>query len=127
VLLTASTPDEHAFAVVLGRVLRAGVLIAAAVVFAGGVIYIARRGSSAADFTVFRGEPIEFRSVQGIIAHAATGSGRGLIQLGLLILVATPILRVMFSVIGFWHERDFTYVALTLIVLSLLAYSLLAA
>ena len=126
-LLTGSPPDEHAFAVVLGRVLRGGVLIAAAIVLAGGVIYVGRRGSMPADFAVFRGEPIEFRSVQEIVTHAATGSGRGLIQLGLLVLIATPILRVLFSVVGFWHERDFAYVGLTLIVLSVLAYSLLAA
>jgi uncharacterized membrane protein len=80
-----------------------------------------------ADFAVFRGEPIDFRSVQGIIAHAAAGSGRGLIQLGLLVLIATPILRVLFSIVGFWRERDFAYVAITLAVLLLLAYSLLAA
>ncbi len=124
-LLTASTPDEHAFAVLLGRVLRGGVLIAAAIVLAGGVIYIARRGAEPADFSVFRGEPIEFRSVQGIIAHAASGSGRGLIQLGLLALIATPILRVLFLIVGFWRERDFVYVGITLTVLLLLAYSLL--
>jgi uncharacterized membrane protein len=126
-LLSGPPPDEHAFAVVLGKVLRSGVLLAAAIVLAGGVIYVARRGSSTADFAVFRSEPVEFRSVQGIIAEATAGSGRGLIQLGLLVLIATPILRVLFSVVGFWHERDFAYVVLTLIVLGVLAYSLLAA
>ena len=126
-LLSEPPRDEHAFAVVLGKVLRSGVLLAAAIVLAGGIIYVARRGSSKADFAVFRSEPMELRSVRGIISQATTGSGRGLIQLGLLVLIATPILRVLFSVVGFWLERDFAYVALTLIVLGVLAYSLLAA
>jgi uncharacterized membrane protein len=127
VLLSEPPRDEHAFAVVLGKVLRSGVLLAAAIVLAGGIIYVARSGSSKADFAEFRSEPMELRSVRGIISRATTGSGRGLIQLGLLVLIATPILRVLFSVVGFWIERDFAYVALTLIVLGVLAYSLLAA
>jgi uncharacterized membrane protein len=51
--------------------------------------------------------------------------GRGLIQLGLLILIATPIARVAFSVVAFLYQRDWTYVVVTLIVLGLLVYSLL--
>ena len=93
----------------------------------GGVIYVARHGSSNADFAVFRSEPLEFRSLRGIVAQAASGSGRGLVQLALLVLIATPILRVLFSVLGFWRERDFTYVVLTLMVLGVLGCSLLAA
>ena len=50
--------------------------------------------------------------------------GRGIIQLGLLLLIATPVARVVFSVIGFVRQRDFVYVVLTLIVLAVLLYSL---
>jgi uncharacterized membrane protein len=51
--------------------------------------------------------------------------GRSLIQLGLLLLIATPIARVVFSIVGFAIERDRMYVAFTLIVLAVLLYSLL--
>jgi uncharacterized membrane protein len=53
------------------------------------------------------------------------GRGRGLIQLGLLFLIATPIARVAFSIVGFAIERDRMYVVFTLIVLAILLYSLL--
>jgi uncharacterized membrane protein len=46
-------------------------------------------------------------------------------QLGLLVLIATPITRVAFSVFAFFYERDWKYVVFTLIVLGLLLYSLL--
>jgi uncharacterized membrane protein len=49
---------------------------------------------------------------------------RGLIQLGLLLLIATPMARVAFSVIGFALEKDWFYVGITLLVLALLIYSL---
>jgi uncharacterized membrane protein len=48
----------------------------------------------------------------------------GLIQFGLLLLIATPAARVVFSVAGFAIERDWMYVAITLLVLLTLLYSL---
>ncbi len=48
-----------------------------------------------------------------------------MIQLGLLLLIATPVARVGCSVVGFLRERDPTYVVLTLIVLSVLLYTLI--
>jgi len=64
-------------------------------------------------------------SISGVIQSVINGRGRGLIQLGLLLLIATPIARVAFSVVGFAIERDRLYVGFTLIVLAVLLYSLL--
>jgi uncharacterized membrane protein len=74
---------------------------------------------------VFQGEPEELRTVPGIIHEALALHGRGLIQFGLLILIATPIARVAFSVVAFLYQRDWIYVAVTVVVLGLLVYSLL--
>jgi len=109
--------------IILGNLLRAGVLLSAAVVLCGAGIYLSRHGHEPADYRVFRGEPSEFRSIAGVIQSAINGRGGGLIQLGLLLLIATPIARVSFSVVGFAIERDRLYVAFTLIVLAILLYS----
>lgn len=111
--------------IILGNLLRAGVLFSAAVVLCGACIYLFRHAHEPADYRVFRGEPSEFRTIPGVIQSVINGRGRGLIQLGLLLLIATPIARVAFSVAGFAIERDRLYVALTLIVLAILLYSLL--
>jgi uncharacterized membrane protein len=50
----------------------------------------------------------------------------GIIQLGILILIATPVVRVAFSVFAFAEERDWMYVVVTLVVLGLLLFSLTA-
>jgi uncharacterized membrane protein len=42
----------------------------------------------------------------------------------LLLLIATPVARVLFSVLGFGLERDWMYVVITLLVLALLVYTL---
>ena len=110
---------------ILGNLLRAGVLVSALVVSIGGVIYLLRHGRSPMDFRVFRGEPADLRDVRGIISDTVALRGRGIIQLGLLLLIATPVTRVAFSIFGFAEEHDRMYVVFTLIVFSILLYSLL--
>jgi uncharacterized membrane protein len=90
----------------------------------GGVIYLTRHVRPS-DYRVFEGEPENLRTISGIFSEAMALHGRGLIQLGLLVLIATPISRVTFSVLAFVYQRDRKYVVFTLIVLGLLLYSLL--
>jgi uncharacterized membrane protein len=110
---------------ILGNLLRAGVLLSALVELIGGVIYLLRHGRSPMDFGVFRGEPADLRGVRGIIRDTLALRGRGIIQLGLLLLIATPVARVAFSIFGFAKERDRMYVVFTVIVFSILLYSLI--
>jgi uncharacterized membrane protein len=110
---------------VIGNLLRYGVLLSALVVLFGGVLYLARHGHSPTDYRVFRGEPSELRNVGGIVRDAFEFSGRGVIQLGLLLLIATPVARVAFSIFGFAAEHDRMYVVVASIVLLVLAYSLI--
>jgi uncharacterized membrane protein len=115
---------ERQFEQLLGNLLRGGVLLAAVVVLTGGVVYLARHGSEPPDRNVFHGEPADLRQPVAIVERALQPSGQGIIQLGLLLLVATPVARVVFSVAGFARERDAIYVVLTLIVLAVLLCSL---
>lgn len=100
-------------------------MAAATIVLVGGISLLGQHGGEPANYQVFRGEPANLRSVRGIVGDAVAGSGRGLIQLGLLVLIGTPVVRVVCSVVGFAIEGDWMYVAITLGVLGILAYSLL--
>ncbi len=108
----------------IANLLRAGVLVSALVVIAGGVAYLAQNPRARVDYHTFRGEPDNLKSTHGIIRTAFSGDPRGIMQLGLLLLIATPIARVTFSVVAFAMEGDLMYVGFTLIVLSVLLYSL---
>ncbi len=109
---------------VVGNLLRIGVVIAALVVLAGGVLYLIRFGSNLPHYAVFSGEPADLRSVSGIIRNILQLHSRAIIQLGLLLLIATPVARVAFSILAFALQRDRTYVVVTLIVLGVLIYCL---
>jgi uncharacterized membrane protein len=100
------------------------VIASAIVVLAGGIIYLMRYGGNPPDYSMFRGEPVEFRSVGGILEAARSLRSRGLIQLGLLLLIATPVARVAFAVVAFALQHDRIYIVVTLIVLGVLIYSL---
>ncbi|HBI46942.1 MAG TPA: DUF1634 domain-containing protein [Planctomycetales bacterium] len=113
----------------LGNLLRAGVLLAAAVTAVGGAIYLVKRWEDRApdlhQFTYKDVAPAaEVSRVTGIAAYALSGHGAGLIQLGVLLLIATPVARVAFSVYAFARQRDVLYVVVTVIVLVLLLFSL---
>jgi len=111
--------------VIIGSLLRAGVLLSAAVVLFGGVVYLARHGHETVNYTTFDGEPEALKSIPAVIEGVVAFRARAIIQLGLLLLIATPIARVAFSAIAFALEKDYMYVAITLVVLAILLYSLL--
>jgi uncharacterized membrane protein len=110
--------------VIIGNLLRVAVIISAAFVLTGAIIYLVRHGMEMPDFGVFTGVPKNLRGLREIVETAWQIRSVGIIQLGLLILVATPVVRVMFSVFAFLVERDYLYVVFTLIVLTVLLLSI---
>ncbi len=108
----------------IGNLLRAGVLIAAAVVVLGGSVYLLRSGSADLSYRIFHEAPAPMRHVGGIVSTALSFDGPALIQLGLLLLIAIPVVRVLLSMIAFGLEKDTQYVVITLIVLIFLVLSL---
>lgn len=109
---------------IMGKLLRVGVLTAALIVVSGGIIFFIRHPNEIFDFTKFNGEPARFRQVHLIVKETFAFKGRDIIQFGLLILIATPVARVIFSLIGFIIEKDWIYVAITSTVITILFISL---
>ncbi len=62
-------------------------------------------------------------TLTAVVIGATHGRADGLIALGLVVLVITPILRVAVSIVGFIHLGDRTYAIITSIVLALLVIS----
>ena len=106
-------------------ILRSGVIVSGAVVLFGGIFFLARHGGEIVDYRTFRGQPPSERLISGILAGLPALRARSIIQFGVLLLLATPIMRVAFSLVGFAMERDRVYVLITAIVLAILLYSLM--
>ncbi len=109
---------------VISLLLRIGVISAAALVLAGGILYLVQHGNVVPRYQTFHGEPPYLRTPAGFLISHARLDGIGIIQLGLLLLVLTPVARVLFSVAAFALQRDRLYISVTLFVLGILLYNL---
>ncbi|OCA79046.1 hypothetical protein BBH99_06610 [Chryseobacterium contaminans] len=54
------------------------------------------------------------------------GEGMAIIQLGILILILTPLMRIIFALIGYLKEKDYVYVFISSVVLAIMAVSFFA-
>ena len=125
----SETPDarltDHAVEQLVGRLLQIGVAIAALVVIVGGVLLLAHHGGEVPSYSTFRGEPESIRTLYGVVHGLMAADARSIIQFGLLLLIATPILRVAFTWVAFVLQHDWVYVGITTVVLALLLYGLI--
>lgn len=107
----------------IGKLLRYGVILACIVTFIGGFIYLLQSGSAMPNYRpvptgeTFLGAAEYLREFSGILPRLLEGDGAAIIQLGVIILIATPVIRVAFSAIAFLIERDYLYVFITILVL----------
>lgn len=120
-------PNEQKLEYLVSSLLKYGVFLASTIVLIGGTLYLIRHGAESANYKVFRGEPDFLRSPVGVVKAVFCGSHLGMIQFGLLVLIATPVIRVAFSLLTFLWQRDFTYIIVTLLVMTGLIYSLIGA
>jgi uncharacterized membrane protein len=119
-----TTLSDRRLEAIIGNLLRAGVVLAATTTSIGGVIYLEHSGQSLAHYRLFHGEPADLRQVRGVLSDASSGGGLAIMQLGLLLLIATPVARVAFSLAAFAVQRDRLYVVVTLTVLAVLTFSM---
>jgi len=109
----------------IGNLLRWGVLLSMAVVIFGGVVYLYRHGHEIPHYDKFTGEPDFTKKIAGIFNGVMDIRGRSIIQLGIILLIATPIARVLLSAISFVSEKDYLYVGIAVIVLAIITVSML--
>lgn len=110
----------------LGSILRYGVMSAAICVIAGGIIFLINQGAGTPEYHHFLGARPELRSLSGILVGVRHLDGDAIIQLGVALLIATPIARVLFSVFAFALEKDFLYVSISMLVLAIILFSMLS-
>ena len=116
--------DDARMELLMGRLLQAGVLFASATVFVGGMLYLHARGEARVSYTHFSSEPKTLRLIGDLAHGVGHGDPASLIQLGVLILIATPVARVMLAAVAFALERDRLYLAISLTVLVILLVGL---
>jgi uncharacterized membrane protein len=109
---------------ILGTLLRFGVVLSMAVVLIGGILYLFSHGTAAVHYSNFKAERADLTSIAAIFSGLINLNGKAIIQFGIVLLIFTPISRVVLSVFSFLLEKDYMYVLIGLIVLSVILFSL---
>jgi uncharacterized membrane protein len=116
--------SDHEVEQLIGRLLQAGVLIAAAVVVAGAAMMLLQHGRAPVAFSSYSDAASPLHGLGGIFRGAAALDSMAIVQLGLVLLIATPVMRVALTLVAFTIQRDRVYILLTAVVLALLLYGL---
>jgi uncharacterized membrane protein len=123
--MSDAPPPEDDIVSRISLLLRVGVIAAAVVLLIGGGVYLVRHAyEEVPNRQRFTPEPPEFSRPADIAAAALNGRGRAIVQLGLLLLIATPVLRVAYSAWAFARRRDWVYVLIPSFVLLVLLVGL---
>jgi uncharacterized membrane protein len=110
--------------IILGTLLRVGVVAAMSVVLIGGGIYLYFNYNHTVDYKEFNPGKSGYASLASIFMGLRAMDGAAIIQFGAVLLIFTPVARVVFSVFSFLIERDYRYVLIGLFVLCVILYSL---
>jgi uncharacterized membrane protein len=125
---SAAKPQvDHAVELIISTLLRAGVIISLLVVVGGLLLsfahhheYLNSKSSLTRLTTPGRAFP---RTVGQVLAGVRHLRGEAIIMAGLILLIATPVMRVAVSIFAFLYEKDLVFVVLTSVVLALLILS----
>jgi len=101
---------------IISHVLRAGVLLSAAVVLTGVLDFYFTYSSKAKPVA----EVTSLGAIWSGLGHAEPSS---IVAVGLVLLLGTPVVRVAVSIIAFAVEHDIIYVGITALVLAILLFS----
>lgn len=111
--------------IILGNILRWGVILSSVIVLIGGIIYLSHHGGSSPDYETFRGLLMPYHNLSNICDGILRLEGEAIVQLGVILLIATPIARIVFSIVGFIGEKDVLYIFIALLVLCIITASML--
>jgi len=112
--------DDKDLRLFLGNLLRYGVLTALSVVLIGLVLFVFQQGGSTVHYETFVQQPFDFSAFFSGLMH---GNSLSIMALGVLLLILTPVMRVVSAIIGFFWEKDQLYTLISFVVLLIIIFS----
>lgn len=117
-------PEDKQIEIWIGWVLRIGTAVSCSIAAIGISWYLVLHGSAATSYGEFHPEQTRLPSLHAVVAAALGGNSNAIIQIAILLLIATPLARVAFLVGAYALERDRLYVGVSSLVLAILLYSI---
>jgi uncharacterized membrane protein len=108
----------------IGLILRLGVMLAALIVLVGAALYLWQHGGELPDYRVFDRSATGILDFPALVSGLLAFNGEAVIELGLLVLIATPLSRVVLAAYAFYRQHDMVYVVVSVIVFAIVLFSL---
>jgi uncharacterized membrane protein len=108
----------------IANMLRFGIALAAALMVLGGFFYLQHPTMQPADYRHFHGSAIDLQNLGKVLTGKRLVDSTSVLELGIVLLIATPVARVALCVVDFARQRDKLYVVISFGVLMVLLYSL---
>lgn len=109
--------------VVIGQLLRIGVIVSMAIVITGLMLFLAQYGRQIVNYQSFNESAVfDLRDFYNRLCHFESTA---IMDLGVMALIATPIARILFTFVGFWREKDRLYMLIAFLVLCVMLFSVL--
>jgi uncharacterized membrane protein len=109
--------------IILGNVLMTGVIISGTVVLTGAFLFLMRHGNEIPSYHIFKPDTFNLDDFRNLLNGLIAFRSGSIMELGILLMIATPVLRVFFSMIAFVYEKDYMYFIFTIIVFLVLIIS----
>lgn len=119
--------ESGKMAKVISSLLVSGLVLSLLIVIVSEIIFLRENAGEITAYKVFTGEPCDLKSIDKIFQAAFNHDHRALMQVGVVVLIATPIARVAFSALTFAYLKDAKFVFISSLVLLALLYSLICA
>ena len=119
---------DRDISLIIGNILRWGVYLSLGIALIGGLFFLWRHGGEVSQVqhqAFVEKDTNLLELLRATIAGVSNGKGGYLIELGILLLIATPLARVVFSLAAFYLEKDRLYIFITLLVLMIIFTSIL--
>jgi uncharacterized membrane protein len=123
--MTQDRSQQKDFQNIIGNLLRYGVWSSLALAFTGGIVYLLHHGKDIEDYSVYtEKEQNIFQIIRSVYEGLLAGKGDSIIYCGIILLFLTPVFRIVLSLFSFIKEKDYLYIIITSIVISIIILSI---
>lgn len=119
------TIDDQQIKTGISMILSTGVRVSALITAVGALLYLAGAATAAVDYSKYSPNSTPYTDFQNILNGLKMGDSAAIIQLGIVVLLLTPLMRVIYCCFEFSKRQDWQYSIMTALVLAVLTYSLM--
>ena len=121
-----SNSNDDKLELLLSNLLKIGVIISGIITFIGAILFLFQHGLEIPNYHDFKPHPFHLSDLNNFFSNIISFQPESIMKLGILMLIATPVLRVFLSLLAYSVQKDYMYILFSLLVLMVMVYGFLS-